>query len=31
MSDGRQSLTPAGFAEMMTAVRRVAEAVGRSA
>ncbi len=31
MSDGRQSLTFAGFQQMMDAVRRVAEAVGRSA
>jgi len=31
MSDGRQSLTFDGFKKMMEAVRRVAEAVGRSA
>jgi len=31
MSDGRQSLNYDGFAKMMVAVRRVAEAVGRSA
>ncbi len=30
LSDGRQSLTPEGFATLMTAVRRVAEAVGRT-
>jgi 3-deoxy-7-phosphoheptulonate synthase len=30
-SDGRQSLDYAGFGRMMEAVRRVAEAVGRSA
>jgi 3-deoxy-7-phosphoheptulonate synthase len=31
MSDGRQSLTPAKFAKLMERVRRVAEAVGRTA
>jgi 3-deoxy-7-phosphoheptulonate synthase len=31
MSDGRQSLTPAAFTQLMESVRRVAEAVGRSA
>jgi 3-deoxy-7-phosphoheptulonate synthase len=31
MSDGRQSLTYDGFAKMMTAVRQIAQAVGRSA
>jgi 3-deoxy-7-phosphoheptulonate synthase len=30
MSDGRQSLTPEGFAAMMGVVRRVAAAVGRT-
>ncbi|MCI0478288.1 MAG: hypothetical protein L0Y55_18770 [Anaerolineales bacterium] len=30
MSDGAQSLTPGNFAEMMTQVRRVAEAIGRT-
>ncbi|MBC7813960.1 MAG: 3-deoxy-7-phosphoheptulonate synthase, partial [Burkholderiales bacterium] len=31
MSDGRQSLTPERFASMMQQVRRIAEAVGRTA
>jgi len=31
MSDGRQSLNPAAFAQMIESVRRVAQAVGRSA
>ena len=31
MSDGRQSLKPEKFAELVTKARRVAEAVGRKA
>jgi 3-deoxy-7-phosphoheptulonate synthase len=31
MSDGRQSLTPAQFADMMAQIRKVAQAVGRDA